>query len=210
MSKKGFIAVSLFISILMLVGSVSAATISVKDTITGEMLALTNFDGRLPFSASFSNWTVYGLGESKGVSGIGSASQPAMELSTINFNTTAGGGDLELSFFDSGFSAATDLFAQLTGTFNFLAGSIQTELLINGSPHWTTSKILTGESFFDSSLISPSNLIETIELRAKIAHDVTGASTMNFSINAVPIPSAAWLLGAGLIGLVAIRRRTKQ
>jgi hypothetical protein len=31
----------------------------------------------------------------------------------------------------------------------------------------------------------------------------------NFSVKVTPIPAAAWLLGSGLIGLVAIRRRSK-
>jgi hypothetical protein len=32
----------------------------------------------------------------------------------------------------------------------------------------------------------------------------------NVQINAVPIPAAVWLLGSGLVGLVAIRRRMKK
>ncbi len=36
------------------------------------------------------------------------------------------------------------------------------------------------------------------------------AGATNYSLNAVPIPAAAWLFGAGLIGLVVVRRRMKK
>jgi hypothetical protein len=39
---------------------------------------------------------------------------------------------------------------------------------------------------------------------------ITGGTTSDSFVSSVPIPAAAWLLGSGLLGLVAIRRRKKQ
>jgi len=39
---------------------------------------------------------------------------------------------------------------------------------------------------------------------------LTGVTFQGASINQVPIPAAAWLLGSGLVGLVALRRRQKK
>ena len=37
-----------------------------------------------------------------------------------------------------------------------------------------------------------------------------GPALDDISVNAVPIPGAVWLLGSGLLGLVAIRRRFEK
>jgi hypothetical protein len=42
---------------------------------------------------------------------------------------------------------------------------------------------------------------------APITYDLTGASVFPSNSPAVPIPSAAWLLGSGVIGLIGLKRR---
>jgi|LGVE01.1.fsa_nt_gb hypothetical protein len=49
------------------------------------------------------------------------------------------------------------------------------------------------------------------ELRYPEGHPLEGQSIdMAFEITTVPIPGAVWLLGSGLIGLVAVRRRCRK
>jgi hypothetical protein len=72
------------------------------------------------------------------------------------------------------------------------------------SQTWRTNGEL--ELLFDSSI-----LVNSIAFKAPgwlpFKHQAHEFSVAAIEVNAVPIPAAAWLLGAGLAGLVALRRK---
>ena len=73
--------------------------------------------------------------------------------------------------------------------FNFITSS--------GSGHFDqTLSLLAGEHF-------------SINVNA-LGIGGPGVSLTNMNVSAVPIPGAVWLLGSGLFGLVAVRRRMKK
>jgi hypothetical protein len=84
----------------------------------------------------------------------------------------------------------------------------------SGTPIWDSStiqpdlvgRIITAQELADEDIAMDTTLIITV------LGEAVGSFTNSYSgnVGVVPIPAAAWLLGAGLIGLLALRRRSQS
>lgn len=92
---------------------------------------------------------------------------------------------------------------------------------LNGTGSWIQFTALPGQTPSTSNgeltvLLDPSIAVSSILFRApgrlpgNQGHEFSVAAIVTDPPNAVPVPGAVWLLGSGLVGLVAIRRRMKK
>jgi hypothetical protein len=92
---------------------------------------------------------------------------------------------------------------------------------LNGSGSWIEFTALSSQTSGTNGeltvAIDPSVLVSSIMFRAPglvlfplQSHEFSVAAIVTAPPIATPIPAAAWLLGSGLIGLAALRRRVKK
>jgi hypothetical protein len=202
------ILVTLTVILAGLTSAAHAASISVSptqsyavsagDTTTFEVLFTADEDGDLFTGATLS------LG------------YDAEELSFVSYGTPLGWDELIGSAFDQTLSDGSYIlnFNQnyptdegpitvdagqnlIIGTFTF---EVTSGLLADGlSDLWLVDTVQIDEYYYDS-------IIGYNDIYGEYASSLVTAQGADLS--AVPIPSAFWLTGAGLLGLAAIRRRT--
>jgi hypothetical protein len=67
--------------------------------------------------------------------------------------------------------------------------------------------------FFGINPSDPKNklfdLLTSAQLQGLVIQEIWSNGNQTINVSAVPIPAAAWLLGSGLIGLVALKRRKR-
>jgi hypothetical protein len=114
-----------------------------------------------------------------------------------------------------GTALETFTFTGLTNTGTiYTANSLLHAALNQGTQYWFVLAA-QGDGMFawSDNQGSDSPLVARRDLKASdTGWNIVGLSTSSvFAVNGtpVPIPAAAWLLGSGLVGMVAIRRRTK-
>ncbi len=91
--------------------------------------------------------------------------------------------------------------------FNFTVGTV-------GTPLWNSftvaptliGRIITKQELADAGITSGT----TLEITMSGEPAGLFQSSYSGSVAVVPIPAAAWLLGSGLMGLVALRRRSQR
>lgn len=174
--------------------------------------------GAVTFVGNIGNWK---LNVPTGISYPiqGSENQPFLDLNSIDV-TNKNGGQLTIAIVEDGFTGP------ISGNFAFDAGgtiatggSIKFDAIIdqgNSEDDFIGALIQSLGPFntpsFSSSasgIFNPSSFPFALGIVAVINHQGAGTTSFDASLSTspVPIPGAAWLLGAGLIGLVGIRRR---
>ncbi len=151
---------------------------------------------------------------------LGSATAPQLDLNSIN--VTSFGGTLVIALWDSGFvSNGTLVNFDLAAGGTISSGQITIQLYGDGTnvePGGTGNLIVglgpftpvafsgTGSgSFVDADNYSL-GLVATIIMPQRVVSSVSFNASANGT--PVPIPAAGWLIGAGLLPFIRLRRKT--
>ncbi|HET6491124.1 MAG TPA: hypothetical protein VFG28_15315 [Syntrophales bacterium] len=182
--------------------------------LAGHGVDLNPLTGVVTFTGTLDTWTAnVSTGLTYDI--IGSASNPRLNLSSVNVTSSAGG-FLLVGVSAINYTGPNSWQFQIGGT---TEGAVSADALFDGGNdpaffQYTTvlgSLAGTGGAFSDqiSGVLSDLDFISPygLSINSLIIHEAQGVSSFNANLTAVPIPGAFWMLGTGLIGLLGIRRR---
>ena len=150
----------------------------------------------------------------------GSASLPKMDLNSVDISK--GAGNLTLMFSDTGYNLSGSLLATMAigGTTPGKPGgglTYTTYFNDNNVPFDKTGGVIGTLGTFQSlsfngaltNNITPDNLYSLTQV-VTIKHLGLGTSSFNATLDLVPLPASALLLGSGMMGLVLLGWRRRQ
>jgi hypothetical protein len=198
----GLSPLALAAPILTMFESVSGTTVNVNDNGLGDMSGMS---GVVLWSGAIGAFNVsVNTGLTKPV--LGSPTSPNMDLGFVA--NAVGPGNLTITFSDDGFTytgSLTDIFGGTAGTNSLVTNSV----LENGTSFISQGPFSPGAfSATSSALVS---LVPADVLAVRVNITTTGAGVSSGDKNVFAnVPDSGWsisLLGAAMLGIVAIRKK---
>ena len=225
MKKSSKVLMFSVLLVFLVAGSASAAAILTLDDGMGNSVSISDGGpgdlnltvGVITYSAPLGSWFVnVSTGFTKPA--LGGVNFPELDLNSANMSS--GPGTLTVTFEDDGFNLPdtfpgfrTDIGGTTKGTVSVTSDYDDTSLYDFGDASLLSTLGPLGPGVFAATgvaLVNPDDPF-ALRLTAQITHTAAGQITsFDTWLIPVPTPAAAWLLGAGLIGVVGIRRKFKN
>ncbi len=189
-------------------------TITITDEMPGDVFTnascpfVTGCAGIVGFAGSIGNFLInITTGTTKPT--IGSATEPVLDIASLNATSFLGGGTLTITFSETGFTGQVPAFIGSIGGTTTGTG-VTYSTFLNGALLGTTG-VLTGPSFSSVFLsnFGPTSFPYTLTQQIVITHSAGGQFTSVDAMLHAPEPGSLVLLGSGLLGLGLLGWRKK-